>query len=415
MKTTQTFSILIWANNARISSKGLPLYARVTIDGKRAEISLKKRVPSEEKWDSKACCVVGKSEKAKDINSYLTHVKSELEKIYNQMQVLDEHITAETLKLWFTGGKEEIKTLMQVVNYHNEQMSKTIGIDVVKITFAKYKCLHDKLVKFLKYQYKKSDFLLTDLNHKFVTNFEYYLKAHLKNAHNTAMKDIKNLKKVVNMAIQNDWLDKNPFTTFKCTYKKVEREVLTDEEMEVVENKEFKIERVRLVRDLFIFSCYTGLAYADVMKLTPKNIVRGIDGEYWIYTSRKKTDESVRIPILPKAFAIIEAYKSHPSVVNSGLLLPHFSNQKLNSYLKEIADVCKIEKNLTFHLARHTFATTITLSNGVPIETVSKLLGHSSIKITQIYAKVVERKVSEDMSILKSKLTNLPNRKASNF
>lgn len=169
------------------------------------------------------------------------------------------------------------------------------------------------------------------------------------------------------------------------------------------------------VRDLFIFSCYTGLAYADVMRLTPKNVTLGIDGDYWIFTNRKKTDESVRIPILPKAFAIIEKYKTHPIVVNSGLLLPHFSNQKLNSYLKEIADVCSIEKNLTFHLARHTFATTITLTNGVPIETVSKLLGHSSIKTTQIYAKVVERKVSEDMSILKSKLTNPPNKKVINI
>jgi site-specific recombinase XerD len=407
MKTTQTFSILIWANKAKETKDGLPLFARVTIDGRRAEISIKKKVPAG-KWDAKSGLMTGSDESAKLVNNYIAQVKAELFKIYNQMQILEEHITAENIRLRFTGVKEEIKSLLQVVDYHNSQMSRMVGVDVVKITLAKYLCLRKKLVSFLKYNYKKSDIPLNELNHKFITNLEYFLKAHLKNGHNTAMKDIKNLKKIINMATQNSWLEKNPFTGFKCTYKKVNREVLTIDEVLAIENKDFRIERLRHVRDLFIFSCYTGLAYADVMRLTPKNISLGIDGEYWICTHRKKTDEQVRIPILPKAFAIIEKYRDHPSVVNSGSLLPHFSNQKLNSYLKEIADVCGIEKNLTFHLARHTFATTITLTNGVPIETVSKLLGHSSIKITQIYAKVVEKKVSEDMNILRDKLSNRP-------
>ena len=194
----------------------------------------------------------------------------------------------------------------------------------------------------------------------------------------------------------------------------MERNVLTLDEIETIENKEFKMPRLQHVRDLFIFSCYTGLAYADVMNLTSRNIVLGMDRERWIYTSRQKTESQVRVPLLPKALAVIEKYKDDPQTVNSGYLLPHFSNQKLNSYLKEIADVCGIQKNLTFHLARHTFATTITLTNGVPIETVSKLLGHSSIKITQIYAKVVENKICEDMNMLKTKLTKRPSPKAVN-
>jgi hypothetical protein len=202
MKTTQTFSILIWANKARISSEGLPLYARVTIDGKRAEISLKKRV-SKETWDGKACCVFGKSEEAKRINGYITQVKSELEKIYTQMEILDEHITAEAIKLRFTGEKEEVKTLLQVVDYHNGQMAKMVGIDVVKITLAKYQSLRNKLAIFVKSEYKKSDVNLQDLNHKFVTNFEYFLKTHFNNGHNTAMKDIKNLKKIIKQDVQN--------------------------------------------------------------------------------------------------------------------------------------------------------------------------------------------------------------------
>lgn len=222
MKTTQTFSILIWANKARISSEGLPLYARVTIDGKRAEISLKKRV-SEETWDGKACCVSGKGEEAKKINSYITQVKSELEKIYNQLQILDEHITAETIKFRYTGEKEEVKTLLQVVDYHNEQMKRMLGIDIVQMTYAKYLSLRNKLAVFLKNEYKKSDICLNSLNHKFVTDFEYFLKTYYSNGHNKAMKDIKNLKKIINQAVQNDWLEKNPFTSFKCSYKNVDR------------------------------------------------------------------------------------------------------------------------------------------------------------------------------------------------
>jgi integrase len=230
------------------------------------------------------------------------------------------------------------------------------------------------------------------------------------------MKDIKNLKKIINQAVQNDWLEKNPFTNFKCSYKYVERQVLTMEEINVIETKEFKMPRLQHVRDLFIFSCYTGLAYADVMNLTQKSIVLGIDGERWIYTNRQKTDSRVRVPLLPKALAIIEKYKTDPLVINSGFLLPHLSNQKLNSYLDEIKNNCEIDKHLTFHLARHTFATTITLTNGVPMETVSKLLGHSSIKTTQIYAKVIEKKVSEDMSLLKSRLSeNISQKKVSNL
>jgi integrase len=403
MKTTQTFSILIWANKTKATQDGAPLFARITIDRKRAEISLKRKVNSS-KWNAKGGFLEGTNEETRGINNYIIQVKAELSKMYERMQILEEHITAESLKLKFLGVTVEKKTLLQVVDYHNEQMSKMVGIDVVKITFAKYQCLRKKLATFLKYQYKKSDTYLNDLDHLFLTNFEYYLKSQLKNAHNTAMKDIKNLKKILNEAVQNYWLNKNPFTNYKCTHKKVNREVLTNEEITIIENKDFKIERMQHVKDLFIFSCYTGLSYADVMKLTPKNIMLGIDGGYWIYTNRKKTNTSLRIPILPKALAIIEKYKEQPIIINSGALLPHFSNQKLNSYLKEIADVCSIEKNLTFHLARHTFATTITLTNGVPIETVSKLLGHSSIKITQIYAKVVEKKISEDMSVLKSKL-----------
>lgn len=210
---------------------------------------------------------------------------------------------------------------------------------------------------------------------------------------------------MVNLALKNEWLERDPFAKFKKTFTKTNRECLTEMELKTVELKEFKIERLSFVKDLFVFSCYTGLAYIDVMQLTPGSITFGIDGDMWLFTNRQKTDTNVKIPLLPKALEIIEKYKEHPKAQADETLFPIISNQKLNSYLKEIADLCGITKNLTFHLARHTFATTVTLTNGVPIETVSKLLGHSSIRTTQIYAKVVERKVSEDMKLLKEKMS----------
>ena len=212
-------------------------------------------------------------------------------------------------------------------------------------------------------------------------------------------------RKMINVALKNEWMQKDPFKAYKLKFIKFERGYLTEDELHKLENKEFKIERLRMVKDLFIFSCYTGLAYIDTVTLTRASVVKGIDAESWIITQRTKTKTPVKVPLLPKAMEIIESYRNHPKCLAEETLLPCLSNQKLNGYLKEMADLCGIEKNLTFHLARHTFATTITLSNGVPIESVSKMLGHTKITTTQVYAKVIERKLSEDMFLLKRKLS----------
>lgn len=231
---------------------------------------------------------------------------------------------------------------------------------------------------------------------------------------NTVMKHIQRLRKMVTLAYKMEWIEKDPFIKFKPTYIKNEREFLSEEELQTIIEREFEIERLELVKDLFVFSCYTGLSYIDVMHLNENNITFGIDGGKWIITNRQKTNNKVKIPLLPIAEELIHKYKGHIKTKKTKTLFPNISNQKLNSYLKEIADLCKIKKNLTFHIARHTFATTITLSNGVPIETVSKLLGHSKIATTQIYAKVIERKVSEDMEILQTKLKTLKKLKKKN-
>lgn len=220
------------------------------------------------------------------------------------------------------------------------------------------------------------------------------------------MKHIQRLRKMVTLSYKMEWIDKDPFIRFKPSYIRNDREFLRKDELQAIEEKQFAIERLQIVKDLFVFSCYTGLSYIDVMQLSKENVQLGIDGNKWVITSRQKTDKKVRIPLLIKAEEIINKYQGHIKAKSSGTLFPVISNQKLNSYLKEIADIAGVKKNLTFHMARHTFATTITLSNGVPIETVSKLLGHTKIATTQIYARVLEHKVSTDMNVLKDVLLN---------
>ncbi|MEM9544888.1 MAG: tyrosine-type recombinase/integrase [Bacteroidota bacterium] len=215
------------------------------------------------------------------------------------------------------------------------------------------------------------------------------------------MKHIQRVRKVVSLAVKLEWIDKDPFAKYQCKFVPTTRKFLSDEELARFEELERLGDRLQYVKDLFVFSCYSGLVYIDTMNLTSKNIVIGIDGNKWIYTDRQKSRKSVRIPLLPKAEELIDKYRKHPRSIYTGTLFPKISNQRLNSYLKELASLAEIESKFTFHVARHTFATTIALMNGLPIETLSKILGHSKITTTQMYAKVLNQKVSEDMNNLK--------------
>ncbi len=216
------------------------------------------------------------------------------------------------------------------------------------------------------------------------------------------MKHLERFKKMLNLSIRLEWLVKNPFDNFQFRFEKNERQYLSKRELQLVETTEFTNSSLQKVKDVFIFSCYTGLSYIDLKELTIHQIIKGIDGSNWIYTKREKTDETVKVPLLSQAQNIMDRYGDS---IKDEFLFPVFSNQKVNKYLKEIMLQLKIRKNITFHSARHTFATTVTLSNGVPIETVSKLLGHTKLSTTQIYARVLEGKLSEDMLLLKEKLS----------
>jgi site-specific recombinase XerD len=273
-------------------------------------------------------------------------------------------------------------------------------------TMKNYFTTERYLQKFLWKKKRVKDIYLKQLNFRFITDFEHYLRTYknskkqLMLSNNGVMKHLERFKKMINLAIKLEWMDKNPFSQFQLKYDKYDRAFLNERELKLLETTEFTSERLQKIKDCFVFSCYTGLSYIDVKELTENNIAKGIDNNNWIYTKREKTDELVKIPILPKAWAILEKYKEKKEEDDTSNLLPISSNQKTNTYLKEIIKDCGIHKNISFHVARHTFATTVMLSNGVPIETVSKLLGHTKLSTTQIYARVVETKISEDINNL---------------
>lgn len=279
------------------------------------------------------------------------------------------------------------------------------GKGVVKATHTKYVTIRDKVSGFIAYKFKKNDIYLETLTFSFITDFEHYLKVKQSLSHNVVMSYIKRVKRIITIAVNNKWLSHNPFAAFVCKMKKVERTELEEDEILALEEKVFSIHRLEEVKDCYLFACYTGYAFVDAFKLTPEHVVNNKDGELWINTDRTKSKIEANVPLLPKAIAIINKYKKHPFCLANNKILPMESNQKMNSYLKEIADLCGIKKNLTTYTARHTFATTITLENDVPIESVSKMLGHTKITTTQLYARVKEKKVSRNMKLLKLKIT----------
>lgn len=401
MKSKHTFTVIFFTRKSRSVPNQLSIYVRITVDGQRAEISLKRNIPSKE-WDNSRNRGRGGSQRIRALNAYLDSVYGELLDCHKELLEENRVVSSNAIKSRYLGEDDNSKTLRELIKYHNENMS----IVLKKGTMKNYYTTEKYLYRFLSKKRKVSDVRLKQLNYAFVTDFEHFLrnyrdsKKRLLLGNNGVMKHLERFKKMLNLAVKLEWMDKNPFNQFQLKYNKYDRQFLDEEELEQLESSEMGNERLERIRDCFVFSCYTGLSYVDVKELNRDNIVKGIDGNHWISTKREKTDKPVKVPLLPKAREILEKYMQCPEMENKESLLPISSNQKTNAYLKEIADSCDIDKNLTFHVARHTFATTVMLSNGVPIETVSKLLGHSKLSTTQIYARVVESKISEDIGNL---------------
>ena len=407
---SNTFSVTFFVKRAKEKSGKFPIYARITVNSKRADISIKREVEGQN-WNSAKGMVKGIKDEIKALGSYLEQFRSMVVENYQQMVLERKMITCETVKNKVLGKEHYEHTLCTLIKYHNFQMPDVLTHGTMK----NYYTTERYIKKFLREKLDTSDIFLAQLDYKFITDFEFFLRKNkllekqkqLEN--NGVMKHMERLRKMVTLSTKLGWLASDPFKQYKLKFTKVDKPFLSDEELTTIENTDLPIKRLEAVRDLFVFSCYTGLAYADAINLTPFNIIIGIDGEYWLTTQRQKTDTDVKVPLLPKALAIIERYRNHPKALNKGSLFPTISNQKLNKYLKEVAEKCGISKELTFHCARHTFATTVTLSNGVPIESVSKMLGHTKISTTQIYARVIEKKISEDMQFLRARLNSSVN------
>jgi site-specific recombinase XerD len=372
------------------------------VNAKRFEFSTNKSI-NPDKWSSEGSKVKGTSEEARTINSHLDYLKNQILQAEKKLIKKDISVSSENLKNELFGLTETKSMLVPIFQDHNNKIKELVGKEYAPGTLERYTTSLKHTIEFMQWKYNVSDIDITKIDHAFITDYEFWLRSVRNCANNTAVKYLKNFNKIIKLCLANDWLDKNPFANYKSKVKEVERVYLTEEEIQSILNKDFKTERLSLVRDIFLFSCFTGLAYIDVKNLTKSHISYGIDGEKWIFTHRQKTESASKIPILPVTQMIIDKYENHPQCHNESKLLPILSNQKMNAYLKEIAAICEIEKELTFHIARHTFATTVTLTNGVPIESVSKMLGHKNLRTTQHYAKVLDRKVSEDMKLLKDK------------
>ena len=400
------FSILFYLKKPKHYQSGpMPVYLRVTVAGRRTEL-VTGRTCEPGRWNSVSGRASGTKEAVKALNAYLDCLQAKVYEAHHQLVSAGKPVTAESIKNIFLGKEEKGRMLVEIFQEHNKRIAALVGDEFAPGTLERYTTSLKHTQEFMKWKYDADDMEVRKVDHAFITDYEFYLRSVRKCSNNTAVKYIKNFGKIIRICLANGWISTNPFLNYKAKVRTVERVFLSEEELQRMAAKEFASERLAQVRDIFLFSCFTGLAYVDVQQLKRAEIIKGIDGEQWICKNRQKTDIPSRIPLLPTALQIVNKYWEHPQCVYNGKVLPVLSNQKMNAYLKEIGELCNIRKQLTFHTARHTFATTVTLLNGVPMESVSKMLGHTNLRTTQHYAKILDIKVSDDMRSLREKFRN---------
>lgn len=377
-----------------------PILGRVSDSKDRAEFATRLTV-NPKVWDAEANKAKGNDRSARQINEQLREWQMLFMEHCRDMRQSGKPLHVAELRDRMLGKTEKMSTIIELFEKHNADMTERIGKDYAPLTIQRYNAALKHLRDFIRVKYRRSDRYLAEIDHAFLTGFEHYLKVKADCQHNTAMKHMKSLKKMINMALANDLIRLDPFRNYVISIKPVNKDFLTDEELSVLMEKNFSIPRIATVRDLFLFQCFTGLSYSDLAQLREEHIKSHHGGQLWIMTERTKTGVACNIPLLPPALAILDKYRDHPcrSYLKK-TLFPIMSNQRMNSYLKEVADLCGIGKDLTTHMARHTFATTVTLANDVSLESVSKMLGHRKIQTTQIYARILDTKVHREMSKL---------------
>lgn len=402
------FRVVFYLRSNYVNKEGkTSVMLRIYLNNERLSLGSTGIAITASQWDKDKERIKGRTTDALSTNLQLDNIAGGLQAIFRKIEMSDD-LSLERIKSEFLGKKDEIDTLMQLFEKHNTDISKQVGISVSKATLQKYNVCKRHFSDFLDKQYKRNDLKLTELTYLIIREFDLYLRTVVGQNSNTATKTMKTFKTITLLGQKMGVLLHDPFMNHRFHLEPVNRGFLTDEEILLIANKEIGIPRLELVRDIFIFSCFTGLAYIDVSNLTPDHIVT-LGDKQWIMTQRQKTSVETNILLLDIPKAIIDKYCDTPAYPKrENKLFPILSNQKMNAYLKEIADLCGIKKNLTFHLARHTFAT-MSLSKGVPMESVSKMLGHTNIKTTQIYARITNKKIEHDMEKLAGKLGKFNN------
>ena len=398
MKTCFKVSYYLRSNYENKEGKS-PIMLRIYLGGEMANLGSTKLFVDKSRWSNKTSRMIGRTAEALSINASIDALTTTLMQIYRKYES-SPALSLDLIKSVFFGKDKDFTTFLPVFDKYLESITLQVGRTLTKGTLYKYRVVRQNFQEFLKEKYHRKDLGLTEMTNAVVQDFHLYLVSVVGGVHNTTTKKLRNLKTVVNYARNRGLIMHDPFANYKLHYELVDRGFLTEEEVLCIMKKTFEIERLELVRDIFVFSCFTGLAYIDVYNLTYDKIIT-MEGKQWLISSRHKTGVESNILLLDIPLSIIKKYFDKDRKGNK--VFPMMSNQRINSYLKEIADFCGIKKNLTFHLARHTFAT-MSISKGVPMESVSKMLGHSNIRVTQIYARITNKKVENDMEELAKKL-----------
>jgi integrase/recombinase XerD len=409
VKTTNSFNINFFLKKDKGSRGNAPMYARIRVNGKFTDISIARTV-NIKAWDQKDQKLTGNDQGAKDIREKMRQINNEINNAYDFLRYGKQIVTADNIKAKVEGVEEEQISLLWLINYHNTEIKTLLEPGTMK----NYYTTERYIKEFLSVKKRRKDLYLSQLDYKFLIDFEIYLrhrepeKGHRPCTNNTVMKHIERLRKIINIAVKNDWIVKDPFIRFERHMIIKDRGCLESEELETIKTLDLQESTLQIIRDIFVFCCYTGLSYADISLFSDEHLVTDIEGEKWIEMVRKKTanfsGHKFFVLLLPDALSLIKKYRGDPKAGFTNTIFPVFSNQFVNRCLKKIGKLAGISLLLTFHIARHTFATTVTLENGVPIESVSEMLGHTTIRTTQIYSKVKKRKVSADMKALKQKL-----------
>ena len=368
----------------------------------KERINLPTQINIEEKaWDTERQQIKGNSDLVKKYNRHLLTLRTKAWDFYNDCIRHNKQFSARDIRQYILGNNAPQHSIIEALDYQINHLKARSGIDIAPSTVKKYETCKRKVIDFLK-ERDQNDMSLNKINFQFINELDLFMRVKQGLHNNGVAKNMQQLHTVLRAAIMNEWLDKDPFAKYQCKIIEPKRVYLTKEELQKLEEQPLTCDRLNKVRDVFVFSCYTGLAYADVSKLC-KDHIHEINGLSWIILDRTKTKNQSTIPIFPRALEIIKRYEMEKLVH----LLPIIASQNLNKYIKEVAEIAGIKKRLSFHAARHTFATTVTLNNGVDITSVSAMLGHRMLKTTQIYAKVNVNKIAADTE----HLTNIKGRK----